>query len=164
MVSQQPCRGMLIFPKMGLCVCGVGWRTCGTRCGATWWRWCQATCGCGMPRRKPTFSSVSCWARLVTMNCHLSAWTGLRGSWKVSSCCYAVQYNIVAKCQYSCTRNVSWCQIHSSCIHANHRTSLNYSNSKHWGKKSRINKYLKNPSDTKLCVWHQSCLFTRSTS
>ena len=39
------------------------------------------------------------------------------------------QYNVIAKCQYSCTRNVLWCKVHSSYIHSNHKT-LNYNNSK----------------------------------
>ena len=34
------------------------------------------------------------------------------------------QYNFIAKCQYNCTRNVLWCQVHLSHIHANHKTSL----------------------------------------
>ena len=36
-----------------------------------------------------------------------------------------IQYNFIAKCQYNCTRNVLWCQVHSSHIHSNH-TTLNY--------------------------------------
>ena len=35
------------------------------------------------------------------------------------------QHNFIAKCQYNCTRNVLWCQVHSSHIHSNHKTSLN---------------------------------------
>ena len=36
------------------------------------------------------------------------------------------QYNFIAKCQYTdCTRNVLWCQVHSSHIHTNHKT-FNY--------------------------------------
>ena len=34
----------------------------------------------------------------------------------------AMQYNFIAKCQYTCTRNVLWCQVHSSDIHFNHKT------------------------------------------
>ena len=42
-----------------------------------------------------------------------------------------VQYNLIAKCQYTdCTRNVLWCQVHSSHIHSNHKT-FNYNNSKY---------------------------------
>ena len=41
-----------------------------------------------------------------------------------------LQYNFIAKCQYNCTRNVLWCQVHSSHIHGNHKT-LNYINSEH---------------------------------
>jgi len=43
---------------------------------------------------------------------------------------YNIQYNFIAKCQYTgCTRNVLWCQVHSSHIHSNHKT-LEYNNSK----------------------------------
>ena len=36
---------------------------------------------------------------------------------------YCLQYNFIAKCQYTdCTRNVLWCQVHSSHIHSNHKT------------------------------------------
>ena len=45
-----------------------------------------------------------------------------------------MQYNFIAKCQYSCSKNVLWCQVHSSHIHANHKTSLKHNN-KHPGKK-----------------------------
>ena len=49
-------------------------------------------------------------------------------------CQVSIQYNYTAKCQYNynakcqcnCTRNVLWCQVHSSHIHAHHKTSLNY--------------------------------------
>ena len=41
-----------------------------------------------------------------------------------------IQCNLIAKCQYNCTRNVLWCQIHSSHIHTNHKT-WNYNNSKY---------------------------------
>ena len=41
-----------------------------------------------------------------------------------------IQYNFIAKCHYTdCTRNVLWCQVHTSHIHSNHKT-LNYNNSK----------------------------------
>ena len=41
-----------------------------------------------------------------------------------------IQYNFIAKRQYTdCTRNVLWCQVHSSHIHSNHKT-FNYNNSK----------------------------------
>ena len=41
-----------------------------------------------------------------------------------------IQYNFIAKCQYTdCTWNVLWCQVHSSHIHSNHKT-FNYNNSK----------------------------------
>ena len=40
-----------------------------------------------------------------------------------------IQYNFIAKCQYNCTRNVLWCQVLSSHIHANHK-ALNYNNRK----------------------------------
>ena len=33
-----------------------------------------------------------------------------------------IQHNFIAKCQYTdCTRNVLWCQVHSSHIHSNHK-------------------------------------------
>ena len=42
---------------------------------------------------------------------------------------FIIQYNFIAKCQYTdCTRNVSWCQVHSSHIHSNRKT-LNDNNS-----------------------------------
>ena len=68
---------------------------------------------------------------------------------------YTIEYNFIAKCQYNCTRNVLWCQVHSSHIYAKHETLLNYSknnnNSKHWGlpKQSLINKYMRNSTDIK---------------
>ena len=40
-----------------------------------------------------------------------------------------MQYNFVVECPYNCTRNILWCQVHSSHIHSNHET-LNYNNSK----------------------------------
>ena len=40
-----------------------------------------------------------------------------------------IQDNFIAKCQYNCTRNVLWCQVQSSHIHANHK-ALNYNNRK----------------------------------
>ena len=39
-----------------------------------------------------------------------------------------LQYNFIAKCQYKCTRDVLWCQVHSSHIHTNHKTD--YKNSR----------------------------------
>ena len=50
-----------------------------------------------------------------------------------------VQYNFIAKCQYNCMRNVLWCQVHSSHIHSNRKTSLNYNSkqtSRSWCNKS----------------------------
>ena len=39
--------------------------------------------------------------------------------WKVHTHTIQLQYNFIAKCQYTdCTRNVLWCQVHSSHIHA----------------------------------------------
>ena len=50
-----------------------------------------------------------------------------------------IRHNFIAKCQYSCTRNVLWCQVHSSHIHCNQKTlNLNYNTNKHPGKKSFI--------------------------
>ena len=59
--------------------------------------------------------------------CRTMGWAGL---WKLgfAGC---IQYKFIAKCQCNCTRNVLWCQVHSSHIHANHKTSLHYNNSKH---------------------------------
>ena len=39
---------------------------------------------------------------------------------------YVYLYNFIGKCQYNRTRNVLLCQVHSSHVHANHKTSLNY--------------------------------------
>ena len=52
---------------------------------------------------------------------------------------FAILHNFLAKCRYICTRNVSWCQVHSSHIHASHKTKLHYSSSKHQNKKSLLN-------------------------
>ena len=42
----------------------------------------------------------------------------------------SLNFIFIAKCQYTdCTRNVLWCQVHSSHIHSNHK-SFNY-NSKY---------------------------------
>ena len=49
--------------------------------------------------------------------------------WKLLVVTYAMQYTFIDKCQYSYTRNVLWCQVHSSHSHANHKT-LNYNDSK----------------------------------
>ena len=43
-------------------------------------------------------------------------------------------------CQYKCTRNVLWCQVHSLHIHANHKTSLNYNNSKHTSRRRKFSR------------------------
>ena len=49
-----------------------------------------------------------------------------------------IQHNFIAKCQYNdCTRNVLWCQVHSSHIHSNHKT-FNYNNSKNKTKKPTV--------------------------
>ena len=43
---------------------------------------------------------------------------------------YTIWYNFIAKRQYTdCTRNVLWCQVHSSHIHSDHKT-FNHNNSK----------------------------------
>ena len=63
----------------------------------------------------------SCTSKLVHMRCFECTDEWRRGS---------LQHNFIAKCQYTdCTRNVLWCQVHSSHIHSNHKT-LNYNNSK----------------------------------
>ena len=41
-----------------------------------------------------------------------------------------IQYNYITKCQHNCTRNVLWCQVHSSHIHTNHKT-LDYNTHTH---------------------------------
>ena len=46
-------------------------------------------------------------------------------------------------------QNVLWCQVHSPHIHAIRKASLNY-NIKHPGKKTFINKYMRNAIDIKL--------------
>ena len=51
-----------------------------------------------------------------------------------------------------------WCQVCSSHIHASHKTPLNY-NSKHRGKKSLTNKYMRNPAGIKLCISNQNTEF-----
>ena len=58
-------------------------------------------------------------------------------------------YNFIAKCQYNCTRNVLWCQVHSSHIHSNHET-LNYNKSK-----QVIHKQIHEKSS-----WHQAVHIT----
>ena len=64
----------------------------------------------------------------------------------------SVQYNFIAKCQYNRARNVLWCQVHSPHFHSSHKTALNY-NSRQTGKKSLINKYMRNPTGIKrLCI------------
>ena len=63
--------------------------------------------------------------------------------------------SLIAKCQYNCTRNVLWCQIHSLHIRANHfffffyLKNDNSSSSKLWGKNKLINRYMRNPTDAK---------------
>ena len=42
-----------------------------------------------------------------------------------------IQYNYITKCQHNCTRNVLWCQVHSSHIHTNPKTSLDYNTCTH---------------------------------
>ena len=72
-----------------------------------------------------------------------------------------VQNNLIAKYQYNCTWNVLWCQVRSSHIHANNKTSLYYNNNNNnssndnnnnnkGGKKSLINKYMRNLTDIKV--------------
>ena len=89
-----------------------------------------------------------------------------------------MEYNFIAKGQYSCTGNVCGTKYThhtlTPIIKHNYITSAN----KHPGKKSFINKYMRNPyihlkelhntnTDeevcTKLCISHKDCLFTRST-
>ena len=68
--------------------------------------------------------------------CHL-----LKTNWKPSSFhSISIQYNFIAKCQYTdCSRNVLWCQVHSSHIHSNHKYLITTAN-KNPGKKSFIDK------------------------
>ena len=96
----------------------------------------------------------SCSLLVSDITCQLNVG---RGDRRCYCCCYSsatVQYNFIPKCQYKCTRIVLWCQLHSSHIHSNHKTSLNYNNSKkHPGTKSFINGYTENPSGIKLCIY-----------
>ena len=63
-------------------------------------------------------------------NGHRSCTKGLYLAWWEITIQYTIQYNFIAKCQYTdCTRNVLRCQVHSSHIHSNHKT-FNYNNSK----------------------------------
>ena len=75
--------------------------------------------------------------------------------------------NFIAKCQYNCTRNVLWCQVHASHIHAS-RKKLNYDSSKQQTSREKvIHKKMHEKSNwyhIKLCISHQNCLFTRFTS
>ena len=65
---------------------------------------------------------------LPTMGRHVAGTrTGLSPPATSSSSFSFQLYNCIAKCQCTdCTRNVLWCQVHSSHIHSNHKT-LNYS-------------------------------------
>ena len=48
------------------------------------------------------------------------------GDWPFRLIIIIIQYNFIAKCQYTdCTRNVLWYQVHSSHIHSNNKT-FNY--------------------------------------
>ena len=53
---------------------------------------------------------------------------------------------------------------HSSHIHTSHKTTLKYyKSSKHWGKRSLTNEYMRNPTDTKtVFIITTNYLFTRS--
>ena len=64
---------------------------------------------------------------LPTMGRHVAGTrTGLSPPATSSSSFSFQLYNCIAKCQCTdCTRNVLWCQVHSSHIHSNHKT-LNY--------------------------------------
>ena len=77
-----------------------------------------------------------------------------------------IHYGFIAKCQYNCARKVLWCQAHSLHIHASHKTSFNWNNSKHRGKRHWQNnkKTKKSNCYIKLRMSHQNFPFTRSTS
>ena len=67
---------------------------------------------------------------------------------------FQIQYNFIAKCQYTdCTRNVLWCQVHSSHIHSNHKHLITAAN-KHPGKKPFIDKNMRKSH------WHQAVHIT----
>ena len=69
---------------------------------------------------------------------------------------YDIRYNFIAKCQYTdCTRNVLWCQVHSSHIHSKLKHLITTTANKHHCKKSFIDKNIKNPSGIKLCISHK---------
>ena len=67
---------------------------------------------------------VACSNFLIS-NTMSSRLTSLCNRWKDYS---TVQHNFIAKCQYNCTGNVFWCQLHSSHIHVNHKTNNNTCN------------------------------------
>ena len=76
-----------------------------------------------------------------------------------------VYFNIQLCCQVLIQLHKERFVVPSTLItHANHKTSLNYNNSKHPGKRSPINKHMRYPAGIKLCMSHKNCLFTRFTS
>ena len=117
----------------------------------SWGRVCMFVFACMRPD--------VCWYIPLIKDCYCT-YLALR-KWGAYN---AIPYNLIAKCQYNYTRNVLWYQAHSSRIRASHKTSLNYSNRKHRGKNSLIKKYMRNPTDVKLYISLQNCLFVRSTS
>ena len=67
-----------------------------------------------------------------------------------------IQYNFIAKCQYTdCTRNVLWCQVHSSHIYSKLKHLITTTANKHHCKKSFTDKNMKNPTGIKLCISHK---------
>ena len=58
----------------------------------------------------------------VVVGCIIpSCFRGHRFPWTNGPALLTIQYNFIAKCQYTdYTRNFSWCQVHSSHIQSNH--------------------------------------------
>ena len=76
------------------------------------------------------FDQKILWPTDVVMWEHQDEARSLVNSDTLSLNTNTIQYNFIAKCRYTdCTRNVLWCQVHSSHIHSNHKT-FNYNNSK----------------------------------
>ena len=116
-----PCLGYL----SGSCLC-LQWRTPSTLRSCRSWSGCACS---STPLGIPTSQTVS--TRCTTPD---SGWLNpapillLLLFLLPISVIFAIQCNILAKCQYSCTRHVVWCQVHT--FMANCKTSLNYINRK----------------------------------
>ena len=112
---------------------------CCRKNGMCWWQFWH--CKVDFVSGKPLFSflfratsKIKLWLQIAVTATAKSMFASANA---VHFCCNKclqsrseLRYNFIAKCQYSCTRNVLWCQTQSSHIHANHKTLLNYNNSK----------------------------------